>query len=108
MKFNYKKYIPHGIAIIVFAIITLIYFKPLFSGKELKQDDIARHKGMSKEIADFRVAHNGAEPLWTNSMFGGMPAYQISTKYPGNWIGKLDNLFKLYIPLPAGYLFLYC
>jgi hypothetical protein len=40
-------------------------------------------------------------------MFGGMPAYQISTLYPGNWIGKLDNAFKLFIPLPAGYLFLY-
>ncbi len=108
MKFNYKNYLPHGIAIIIFAIITLIYFKPLLSGKELRQDDIARHKGMSKEIADYRKAHNEAEPLWTNSMFGGMPAYQISTKYPGNWIGKLDNVFKLYIPLPAGYLFLYC
>ena len=107
MKFNYKNYLPHGIAIVIFAIITLIYFKPLLSGKELKQDDIARHKGMSKEIVDYRNNHN-AEPLWTNSMFGGMPAYQISTKYPGNWIGKLDNLFKLYIPLPAGYLFLYC
>ncbi|MDO8999143.1 MAG: YfhO family protein [Bacteroidota bacterium] len=108
MKFNYKNYLPHGLAIVVFAIITLIYFKPLFSGKELKQDDISRHKGMSKEIVDYRNAHNNAEPLWTNSMFGGMPAYQISTKYPGNWIGKLDNVFKLYIPLPAGYLFLYC
>ncbi len=108
MKFNYKNYLPHGVAIVIFAIITLIYFKPLLSGKELKQDDIARHKGMSKEIVDYRKAHNEAEPLWTNSMFGGMPAYQISTKYPGNWIGKLDNVFKLYIPLPAGYLFLYC
>ena len=107
MKFNYKNYIPHGIAIVIFAIITLIYFKPLFSGKELKQDDIARHKGMSKEIVDYRKSHN-SEPLWTNPMFGGMPAYQISTLYPGNWIGKLDNAFKLYILLPAGYLFLYC
>lgn len=107
MKFDFKKYIPHAAAIAIFAIITLIYFKPLLGGKELRQDDIARHKGMSKEIADYRVKNN-TEPLWTNSMFGGMPAYQISTLYPGNWIGKLDNLFKLYIPLPAGYLFLYC
>ncbi|MCE3260844.1 MAG: hypothetical protein K0S12_2485 [Bacteroidetes bacterium] len=107
MKFNYKNYIPHAAAVVIFAIITLIYFKPLFSGKELRQDDIARHKSMSKEIADFRNT-NKTEPLWTNSMFGGMPAYQISTLYPGNWIGKLDNAFKLFIPLPAGYLFLYC
>ena len=103
---NYKKYIPHAIAILVFAIVTLIYFKPLLSGKELRQDDIARHKGMSKEIADYRT-ENKTEPLWTNSMFGGMPAYQISTLYPSNWIAKLDNVFKLFIPLPAGYVFLY-
>lgn len=79
----------------------------MLSGKVLRQDDIMRHKGMSKEILDYRNTHND-EPLWTNSMFGGMPAYQISTLYSGNWIGKLDNLFKLFIPLPAGYLFLYC
>ena len=81
MKFNYKHYLPHGIAIVIFAIVTLIYFKPLFSGKELRQDDIARHKGMSKEIADYRNTHSGKEPLWTNSMFGGMPSYQISPVY---------------------------
>jgi hypothetical protein len=107
MKFNYKNYLPHFAAILVFAIATLIYFKPLMSGKELRQDDIARHKGMSKEIADYREK-TGSEPLWTNSMFGGMPAYQISTKYPGNWLSGLDNLFKLFLPIPGGYLFLYC
>ena len=107
MKFDYKKYLPYAAAIAVFAIITLIYFKPLLSGKELQQHDIAMHKGMSKEVADFRVKHN-AEPLWTNSMFGGMPAYQISTLYPGNWLGFFDKLFKLFLPHPGGYLFLYC
>jgi hypothetical protein len=107
MKNNFKQYLPHAIAVLAFAILTIIYFKPLFTGKELKQDDIARHKGMSKEIVDYRTKNN-SEPLWTNSMFGGMPAYQISTLYPGNWIAKLDNAFKLFIPLPAGYLFLYC
>ena len=107
MKTNFKQYLPHAIAVLAFAILTIIYFKPLFTGKELKQDDIARHKGMSKEIVDYRTKNN-SEPLWTNSMFGGMPAYQISTLYPGNWISKLDNAFKLFIPLPAGYLFLYC
>ena len=107
MKNNFKQYLPYAIAVLAFAILTIIYFKPLFTGKELKQDDIARHKGMSKEIVDYRTKNN-SEPLWTNSMFGGMPAYQISTLYPGNWIAKLDNAFKLFIPLPAGYLFLYC
>lgn len=107
MKFNYKNYLPYAVAIVLFALMTLIYFKPLLSGKELKQDDIARHKGMSKEIVDYRNLHH-SEPLWTNSMFGGMPAYQISTLYPGNWLAKIDSVFKLWLPHPGGYLFLYC
>ncbi|MES2678616.1 MAG: YfhO family protein [Bacteroidota bacterium] len=107
MNSTFKKYLPHATAIVVFALITLVYFRPLLSGKELKQDDIARAKGMSKEIADFRSVNN-SEPLWTNSMFGGMPAYLVSTLYPGNWIGKTDRAFKLFLPHPGGYLFLYC
>ncbi len=103
---NLKKFFPYLAAIVIFAAITLIYFKPILSGKTLKQGDIDRHKGMSKEIVDYRTT-NKTEPLWTNSMFGGMPAYLISTIYPNNFIGKLDNVFKLFIPLPAGYLFLY-
>ncbi len=113
MKLNFRQILPYAASIMVFAIITLVYFKPLLSGKELQQHDIAMHKGMSKEIVDFREKHN-TEPLWTNSMFGGMPAYQISTKYPGNWLSFLDGnekhsgLFKLFLPHPGGYLFLYC
>ena len=41
-------------------------------------------------------------------MFGGMPAYQVSTLYPGNWLSGLDKAFKLFLPHPGGYLFLYC
>lgn len=104
---TYRKFLPHAIAIVVFAAITLIYFRPLLSGKELRQDDIARYRGMSKEVFDHRAKY-GEEPLWTNSMFGGMPAYQVSTLYPGNWLGAIDSAFKLWLPHPGGYLFLYC
>ncbi len=113
MQFSIKKFLPHITAVIVFAVLTLIYFKPLLSGKEISQHDIMQAKGMSKEIADFRKQYN-SEPLWTNSMFGGMPAYQVSTYYPGNLLGmrsadtvfSLDNLFKLFLPHPGGYIFL--
>jgi hypothetical protein len=106
MKLNVKKLMPYIAGLALFAILTLIFFRPLLSGKELKQGDIDRHKGMSKEIVDYREKHND-EPLWTNSMFGGMPAYQISTLYPGNWVSKLDAAFKLFLPHPSGYMFLY-
>ena len=83
MKINFKSLLPHIVSILVFVIVSSIYFSPVFEGYSLKQNDIRQHKGMSKEIDDFRITH-GKEPLWTNSMFGGMPAYQISTKYENN------------------------
>lgn len=107
-KFNFKKILPEGIAIIIFLVITFLFFSPLFEGKQLKQQDITHHKGMSKEIVDYRNTHDGQEPLWTNSMFGGMPAYQISVYYGSNLLQYIDHyLFRLSLPRPADYFFLY-
>ena len=103
---NLKSLLPYGVAIVVFLVITLAYLSPLLEGKRLWQSDIAQFLGASKEIADFR-AKTGQEPLWTNSMFGGMPAYQVSTVYKGNYIGYLDQLLMLGLPQPAGMIFLY-
>lgn len=102
---NIKKLLPYLVAIVVFAVITLVQFSPLLSGKALEQGDIVRYRGMSQEVAEFRKAEH-AEPLWTNSMFGGMPAYQVSTLYPGNWLGSIDKVFHLFLPHPSGYIFL--
>ena len=102
---NFKKFLPHLIAVAVFAIITLIQFSPLLSNKVLEQGDIVRYKGMSQEMQEFRKVEH-AEALWTNSMFGGMPAYQVSTLYPGNWLSHIDKVFHLFLPHPSGYIFL--
>ena len=103
---NFKKYLPHIAAIVIFAIITIIQFSPLFSGKSLEQSDISRSAAMSQEIREYKKANPGEEPLWTNSMFGGMPAYQISAAYPGNWLGSIDKAFHGFLPHPSGYVFL--
>jgi hypothetical protein len=98
-----KKYLPHLIAIGVFLAITMVYFSPLFAGKQLKQSDISNWEGMAKAIEDFRVKYH-EEPLWTNSMFGGMPAYQISVLYPANLVQHINNLLWLGLPSPANLL----
>lgn len=105
-KVNLTRFVPYLSAIVIFLIITLIYVSPILEGKRLRQGDIMNHKGMSKEIADYRQK-TGKEPLWTNSMFGGMPAYQISTKYDANLISKIDGILTLGLPVPANYIFLY-
>lgn len=99
--------LPYVVAIVVFLSITMVYFSPLWEGKVLKQHDITMFKGMSKEIVDFRAENNGKEPLWTNSMFGGMPAWQISVKYAGNLMQYVDKALRLGLPTPADYVFLY-
>jgi hypothetical protein len=105
-KISFKKVAPYLVAILLFIVITFAFFSPLLEGKHIFQSDIAQFLGMSKEIVDFR-ANTGQEPLWTNSMFGGMPAYQISTNYGSNLIGFLDGIFTLGLPHPANLVFLY-
>jgi hypothetical protein len=96
----------HFLAIGLFILTTFIYFQPQFTGHSLKQHDIEQFKGMSNEINHFRDI-NGEEPLWTNSMFGGMPTYQISTKYKGNLIKSVSRTFQLWISSPGGMFFAY-
>jgi hypothetical protein len=82
-KFFVKNWI-HFAIIAFFFILTFLYFSPQFNGYGLKQHDVEQYKGMSQETQAFR-AKTGEEPLWTNSMFGGMPTTQISVLYPGNF-----------------------
>ncbi|MGB4654917.1 MAG: YfhO family protein [Bacteroidales bacterium] len=107
MKYNWiKKSLPYVMAVLIFMALSIVYMLPQTEGKKLKQSDITQFKGMSKEIVDYREA-TGEEPYWTNSMFGGMPAYQISTKYEGNIAKTLDPIVRFFIDRPAGTMFLY-
>jgi len=91
---------------LLFVGISFAYFSPVLEGKRLDMPDIKNWKGMSKEVVDFRET-TGEEALWTNSMFSGMPAYQISTKYKANLIQYIDKALMLGLPRPANMLFLY-
>lgn len=101
-----KQFVPHLVVVLIILVVILAYFSPLLEGKRLKQSDITQWKGMSKEITDFREK-TGEEALWTNSMFGGMPAYQISVQYKGNLIRFIDDIFKFGLPHPANLVFIY-
>ena len=103
---NFKKFSPHLIVILLFVGISFTYFSPLLEGKLLNMADFTHYKGMSKEVTDFRKV-TGNEALWTNSMFSGMPAYQISTNSKGNLIQYISRIISLGIPRPANFLFLY-
>jgi hypothetical protein len=81
---------PYIIAVVLFLLISVIYFSPVLEGKKLQSSDGIQFKGMSKEIVDYRNA-TGKEALWSNNMFSGMPAYLTSTIYSGELISKIQK-----------------
>ncbi len=103
---SFKQIGPYIAILLIVLVVIFAYFNPLLEGKKLRQSDITQWKGMSKEITDFREK-TGEEALWTNSMFGGMPAYQISVKYKGNLMRFADDILTLSLPHPANLVFLY-
>src|SRR5258705_8762450 len=104
---NWKKLLPHIIAVVSFLVIALLFCKPALEGKVLYQHDIIQYEGGSKDIVNY-VEKHGEAPLWTNGMCSGMPTYQIWM--PGN------NLLPFYVnkvltaglPQPMQFFFLAC
>ncbi len=100
-----KGLIPHISAVILFLIVAFAYFPDVLEGKQIGGHDNANFKGMARELIDFRE-ETGEEGLWTNSQFGGMPGYMISTVYKGNKLTYIDQLLKVG-PRPVSFVFLY-
>lgn len=87
--------------------MAVIYCFPVTNGKVLEQHDIVQGTGMSKEVKDFREAE-GEEALWTNSMFGGMPAFNISMTYKSNVFYWVQGLIRGILPVPVFMIFMLC
>ena len=110
MKRLIKRYLNRNLIIdflilCSFCLISLIYFKPVLSGKKIKQSDIDQFSGMSRQIVEHREEFN-EEPYWLDNAFLGMPTYQVAAKYPFDLLDKVDNLIRS-LPRPADYLFVY-
>lgn len=103
---NLKAFVPVIAAIVIFIVLSLGYFTPVLKGKVIIQSDMVSNRGMAKELNDFRDQYH-EEALWTNSMFGGMPAYQISMRYPNNLLQYVRTAFTLWFPYPASIVFVY-
>ncbi len=97
---------PYVAAILVFLLLTIVYVRPVLEGQQLLQPDIVNWQGMAQEIQEHRE-ETGEEPLWTNSMFGGMPAFQISVQWAHNIADFFHDVMTLWLPRPADMIFLY-
>lgn len=105
MKKKLPQLAKHGLVILGFMLVAVLYFSPVLSNKIIYQSDIAQYIGMSKQHKDF-LKETGEESYWTDAAFGGMPTYQLGTDYPYHFIKSIDRGLR-FLPRPADYLFLY-
>lgn len=99
-----KNLIYIAISLIVFIVLAFLYSTPVFTGKQLFQHDIVQYRGGAKELLDYR-ADTGNETYWSDSMFGGMPTYQMGSRFNGDIIKKIDSYLNI-LPRPVNYIFL--
>lgn len=76
---DWKKVLPYVVAVVAFFVVALVYCAPLLEGKVLQAGDVNNWKGAAHEVQVF-AQETGETSWWTNSMFGGMPTYQITGK----------------------------
>lgn len=100
-----KDYLTHLVCVLILTLISVTYFYPVLSNKSIQQSDISQFLGMSKQIVDHRENFN-EEPYWLDNAFLGMPSYQVSAKYPFDFLYYIDQAIR-FLPRPADYLFLY-
>jgi len=90
-----SRFTPHIAAFLLFVCISFMYFSPVLEGKQLLGHDTESWMSMAKETIDYNSTHKDVT-LWTNSMFGGMPTYQISLSQPYNLIKYVDDVIHIF------------
>lgn len=103
--FSWQRTWPHLIAIVGFAILSLLYASPVLNGKRLNQYDDVQARSAAREVVQYHE-QTGEWSAWTNSMFGGMPAYLIAGDYPTSISTKLGRFMTNTLPMPASLFFL--
>ncbi len=105
MNVWFKKLLPHFVAVIIFLGISVIYCRPALEGKVLSQHDITQWKGAMQQSFEYKETY-GKFPLWTNSMFSGMPTFQIGGSGNNHIISYAHKILTLGIPNPILFFFL--
>lgn len=106
MKTWFNNNSTHLAVIGIFIAIVFIYFPPAWQGKVLYQHDVLQAQAGQQEILDIKE-RDGDMPLWTNSMFSGMPSYQVLIELPTNVGTYLMRGFKSVFPHPIDVVLLY-
>lgn len=102
----FKRILPDIVVIILFAVISFVYFFPAVTeGRVLSQHDAVAGIGAGEESKEY-LERTGERTRWTNSIFGGMPTYQMAPSYHSTDMLKgVESLYHLYLPAYVWYVF---
>ena len=102
----FKKLLPDIVAVILFAVISFVYFYPAVTeGRILAQHDAVAGIGAGQEAKEFHE-RTGETTRWTNALFGGMPTYQLAPSYGSSkLLNYVQNLYHLFLPTYVWYVF---
>ncbi|MFO7790794.1 MAG: hypothetical protein R6V32_09500, partial [Bacteroidales bacterium] len=107
MKLNIKKQVlPHIVAVLGFLLISVLYFSPVLNNQKLQQHDWKVYQAAAKEYKAVKDS-TGEGPLWTNSMFSGMPTYLINTPKSKIVFTKINYIMNFGNWRPVAHLFYY-
>lgn len=107
-QINFRKILPHLVAVVIFLLLSIFMTKPALEGRVIQQHDVIQWKAMAQQSFEYKTKH-GHFPRWSNSMFSGMPGYQIAMDAKSPSVINLSPLSKLVtlgLPKPVYYLFL--
>ena len=103
-----KQWLPDVLAVVFFAVLAFVYFYPAdVQNRVLNQGDISAGIGMGEETAQY-YQRTGERTRWTNSLFSGMPTYQIAPAYDSSYtLSAVEKAYHLWLPDNVWYLFVY-
>lgn len=102
---SWQRIWPHLVAVVGFMILSVTYVSPVLQGKKMNTHDDKQAKAAAREVVTYHDK-TGEWSSWTNSMFGGMPAYMIGGDYPTSISTKIGQGVNKLLPAPANLLFI--
>ncbi|MBQ7527880.1 MAG: YfhO family protein [Bacteroidaceae bacterium] len=102
---NWKKLLPDVLAVLFFVAVSVVYFiGPIRDGLVLSGHDHTGGVGSGIEMEQYKATHNGERTRWTNTLFCGMPTYQMSPSYRSTeTLSALERVYQLGLPGLSAY-----
>lgn len=95
-------------AVVLFIFIAFMYFMtPVQRNMVLDGVDNNAALGSSREMQQYMDTHDGERTRWTNTIFCGMPTYQMAPSYPSTKaLTKVEKVYQLGLPEIMTYIFM--